>query len=62
MNKSDEPEQVCNSAEADSRHGFAAEVPTTLEDGLLVFDPGPVGAVTAEHVMQLKDDLEGELE
>ena len=41
--------------------GLNAEVPTTWENGVLVFDPGPAGAVTAEHVMKLKDDLEGQL-
>jgi len=42
------------------RRGLKAEVPTTWENGLLVFDPGPEGAVTAEHVMRLKDELEGQ--
>jgi hypothetical protein len=41
--------------------GFNAEVPTKWENGILIFSPGPAGAVTAEHVMKLKDDLEGEL-
>ena len=40
--------------------GFNAEVPTKWENGILVFSPGPAGAVTTEHVMKLKDDLEGE--
>jgi hypothetical protein len=42
------------------RRGLKAEVPTRWENGLLVFDPGPEGAVTAEHVMRLKDELEGQ--
>jgi hypothetical protein len=41
--------------------GFNAEVPTKWENGILVFSPGPAGAVTAEHVMKLKDEMEGEL-
>jgi hypothetical protein len=41
--------------------GFNAEVPTKWENGILIFSPGPEGAVTAEHVMKLKDDLEGEI-
>jgi hypothetical protein len=41
--------------------GFNAEVPTKWENGILIFSPGPAGAVTAEHVMNLKDDMEGEL-
>jgi hypothetical protein len=37
--------------------GFNSEVPTTWENGLLVFDPGP-GAemVTLERTLQLEDD------
>jgi hypothetical protein len=42
------------------RRGVNADVPTRWENGLLVFDPGPEGAVTVEHVMKLKDDLEGQ--
>jgi hypothetical protein len=38
--------------------GFNAEVPTKWENGILIFSPGPAAAVTAEHVMKLKDDLE----
>ncbi len=41
--------------------GLNAEVPTKWENGILIFSPGPGGAVTTEHVMKLKDDLEGEL-
>ena len=41
--------------------GFNAEVPTKWENGILVFSPGPSGAVTAEHVMKLKDEMESEL-
>ena len=41
--------------------GFNAEVPTKWENGILVFSPGPAGAVTAEHVMRLKDKMESEL-
>lgn len=41
--------------------GLDAEVPTKWENGILVFDPGPAGAVTAEHVMKLKDEMESEL-
>jgi hypothetical protein len=40
--------------------GLNAEVPTKWENGLLIFDPGPEGAITAEDVMKLKDDLEGQ--
>jgi hypothetical protein len=41
--------------------GLTAEVPTKWENGILVFSPGPAGAVTAEHVMKLKDEMEDEL-
>jgi hypothetical protein len=41
--------------------GFNAEVPTKWENGILVFSPGPSGAVTAEHVMKLKVEMESEL-
>ena len=41
--------------------GFNAEVPTRWENGILIFSPGPSGAVTAEHVMKLKDELESDL-
>jgi hypothetical protein len=41
--------------------GFNAEVPTKWENGILVFSPGPSGAVTLEHVMKLKDELESDL-
>jgi hypothetical protein len=41
--------------------GFNAEVPTKWENGILIFSPGPSGAVTAEHVMKLKDEMESEL-
>ena len=41
--------------------GFNAEVPTKWENGILIFSPGPEGAVTAEHVMKLKDEMESEL-
>ena len=41
--------------------GLDAEVPTKWENGILIFAPGPAGAVTAEHVMKLKDDMESEL-
>jgi hypothetical protein len=41
--------------------GLNAEVPTKWENGILVFSPGPSGAVTAEHVMRLKDEMESEL-
>jgi hypothetical protein len=40
--------------------GLNAEVPTKWENGILIFSPGPAGAVTAEHVMQLKDEMESE--
>lgn len=43
-----------------AERGLRAEVPTRWENGLLVFDPGPEGAVTAEHVMKLKDEGESE--
>jgi hypothetical protein len=41
--------------------GFNADVPTKWENGILIFAPGPAGAVTAEHVMKLKDEMESEL-
>jgi hypothetical protein len=41
--------------------GLTAEVPTKWENGILIFSPGPAGAVTAEHVMKLKDEMEDEL-
>jgi hypothetical protein len=41
--------------------GFNAEVPTKWENGILIFAPGRAGAVTAEHVMKLKDEMESEL-
>jgi hypothetical protein len=41
--------------------GLDAEVPTKWENGILIFAPGPAGAVTAEHVMRLKDEMESEL-
>ena len=41
--------------------GLDAEVPTKWENGILIFAPGPTGAVTAEHVMRLKDEMESEL-
>jgi hypothetical protein len=40
--------------------GFNAEVPTKWENGILIFSPGPAGAVTAEHVMKLKDEMESD--
>jgi hypothetical protein len=40
--------------------GLNAEVPTKWENGILIFSPGPAGAVTAEHVMKLKDEMESE--
>jgi hypothetical protein len=42
------------------QRGLQAEVPTKWENGLLIFAPGPSGAVTAEHVMRLKDEMECE--
>jgi hypothetical protein len=41
--------------------GFEAEVPTKWKNGILIFSPGPSGAVTTEHVMKLKDEMESEL-
>jgi hypothetical protein len=41
--------------------GLDAEVPTKWENGILIFAPGPAGAVTTEHVMKLKDEMESEL-
>lgn len=41
--------------------GFEAEVPTKWENGILIFAPGPAGAVTAEHVMKIKDEMESEM-
>ncbi len=43
------------------RRGLHAGVPTKRENGILVFAPGPEGAVSAEHVMKLKDEMESEL-
>ena len=43
------------------RRGLFAGVPTKWENGILVFSPGPEGAVSAEHVMKLKDEMESEL-
>jgi hypothetical protein len=40
--------------------GLNAEVPTKWENGILIFAPGPGGAVTAEQVMKIKDELEGQ--
>ncbi len=42
------------------QRGLQAEIPTKWENGLLVFDPGPSGAITTEHVLRLKDEMEGE--
>jgi hypothetical protein len=42
------------------RCGVHAPVPTRWENGLLVFDPGPGGAVTVEHVQKLIDQMEDE--
>ena len=42
--------------------GLNAEVPTKWENGILIFSPGPSGAVTAEHVIKLKDEMESELD
>jgi hypothetical protein len=39
------------------QRGLQAEILTKWENGLLVFDPGPSGAVNTEGVMRLKDDL-----
>ncbi len=44
-----------------AERGLKAHVPTRWENGLMVFDPGPEGAVSVEHVMNLKEDLESEL-
>jgi hypothetical protein len=41
--------------------GLNAEVPTKWENGILIFSPGPEGAVTAEHVQKLIDQMESEL-
>jgi len=41
--------------------GLDAEVPTIWENGIPIFAPGPEGAVTAEHVMKLKEEMESEL-
>jgi len=43
------------------KRGFNADVPTKWENGILIFSPGSAGAVSAEHVMKLKDQMEGEL-
>jgi hypothetical protein len=50
-----------NAASEILERGLNAEVPTKWENGILIFAPGPAGAVTLEHVMKLKDQLEGEL-
>ena len=41
--------------------GLRAVVPTKWKNGILIFSPGPEGAVTAEHVQNLIDEMEGEL-
>jgi hypothetical protein len=42
--------------------GFNAELPTTWENGLLVFDPGPAAeTVTLERTLQLEDVMEEDL-
>lgn len=41
--------------------GLSSGVPMKWENGILIFAPGPEGAVTAEHVMRLKDEMESEL-
>ena len=42
------------------RNGESAPVPTKWENGLLVFDPGPGGAVTYEHVQKLIEQMDEE--
>jgi len=42
-------------------HGLNAEVPTKWENGILIFAAGPAGAVTAEHAMKIKDEMESEM-
>jgi hypothetical protein len=58
-----EARRISNGAAASEilERGLNAEVPTKWENGIFIFSPGPGGAVTAERVMKLKDDLEGEL-
>lgn len=41
--------------------GFSVTLPTKWENGIRVFSPGPEGRVTVEHVMRLKDQMEGEI-
>jgi hypothetical protein len=43
------------------KRGLKAVVPTKWENGILIFSPGPEGSVTAEHVQDLIDEMEGEL-
>ena len=50
-----------NAASEILERGLNAEVPTKWENGILIFAPGPAGAVTLEHVMKLKDEMESEL-
>jgi len=40
--------------------GFSAVLPTKWENGIQIFSPGPEGRVTAEHILRLKDRMEGE--
>jgi pseudouridine-5'-phosphate glycosidase len=42
------------------RQATRTPVPTKWENGLLVFDPGPEGAVTYEHVKKLIEQTEEE--
>jgi hypothetical protein len=54
-----QPAPSANGAAASEliQRGLQAEILTKWENGLLVFDPGPSGAVNTEGVMRLKDDL-----
>lgn len=40
--------------------GLDAKVPIIWENGIPVFDPGPAGAVTYEHVKKLIEQMEEE--
>lgn len=40
--------------------GFNSEIPTRWENGILIFAPGRQGAVTTDHAMKLKDQMESD--
>jgi hypothetical protein len=43
------------------QRGFEAEIPIVWKHGIPVFSPGPSGAVTAEHVMKLIEEMDSEI-